>query len=413
MAVIAKKSCKFKNPTKYFNPSKDASHVVIPSSNSWQFKNRKIEGYETRLYWQFKYCQDVGGQTFFYTLTYNDNSVPHHYGVNCFDYEDLRDLLTGGFRKKLLRKYGTKFKYFVGAELGDGKGSRGLANNPHYHILFFLEPDDSGRYDYVKIEPLQFRSLVREYWQGIDQGEDFVDFKSLKYGIAKEGDNVGLVSDFRACAYVAKYVTKDITLKRKESDIRRILFSRYRKDLKDSLEFNYDFLNEVVFPYYNLPKDSKGNWLFTKNEILSSCLPSLMEFFDRIPSIYEDDIFPENTLVTDVCLLCKKCDLWSSYYDFLNERLVELVDSGLTEWRNRFCNKCRVSQGVGDYALEYIKDIDNPTIEVPTKNGVKCRPLSLYYYRKLFYGVCRPKELTFNGKFVSHNPTRVLNRFGS
>lgn len=75
----------------------------------------------------------------------------------------MRDLLTGGFRKQLLRKFGTTFKYFIGAELGDGKGERGMHNNPHYHALFFLEDAHNPKYPYIKILPEQFRHLVRMY----------------------------------------------------------------------------------------------------------------------------------------------------------------------------------------------------------------------------------------------------------
>ena len=138
--VNPKKPLRLKNTTKYFVLGKDKVRNSFSSSESYLARKSKIEGYESRLYWQYRYCQDVGGQTFFYTLTYSDKNLPEMYGQPCFDYEDLRDLFTGGFRKMLLRKYGTTFKYFVGAELGDGKGSRGFGNNPHYHVLFFLEP---------------------------------------------------------------------------------------------------------------------------------------------------------------------------------------------------------------------------------------------------------------------------------
>lgn len=151
MKVNEKKSIRLKNNTKHFNPHICRTHNRFASPVSYQSRSIKIEGYETRLYWQYRYCDEHSGQTFFYTLTYNDNAIPTYMGQNCFDYEDLRDLLTGGFRKYLLRHYGTTFKYFIGAELGDGKGERGMHNNPHYHVLFFLEPADNPRYPYEKI----------------------------------------------------------------------------------------------------------------------------------------------------------------------------------------------------------------------------------------------------------------------
>ena len=188
--VNIKKNIRLKNRTLYFSPGKDRTHVVFGSSRSYCSVRSKIEGYESRLYWQFKYCQDFGGQTFFYTLTYNNQSIPNHYGTYCFDYEHLRDLLTGGFRKFLLRKFGTSFKYFIGAELGEGKGSRGLHNNPHYHILFFLQSACNPKFAYRKITPIEFRHLVRLYWQGFDEDvTGFRSYKTAKYGSVKEGEN--------------------------------------------------------------------------------------------------------------------------------------------------------------------------------------------------------------------------------
>ena len=158
-----KKSITLRNRTNYFNPDTTRVKVHFSSPDSYQSRQQKIEGYENRLYWQFKYCDEHNGQTFFYTLTYNDKSIPNAYGFHCFDYEHLRDLLTGGLRKQLLRKYGTKFKYFIGAELGDGKGSRGMHNNPHYHVLFFLESADNPKHPYKVISPKDFRHFIRMY----------------------------------------------------------------------------------------------------------------------------------------------------------------------------------------------------------------------------------------------------------
>ena len=116
MSVNKKKCIKIKNRSNYFVPTKDKVKVTFSSPYTYQSRQIKIEGYETRLYYQYLWCEDHSGQTFFYTLTYNDKALPRHYGIVCFDYEDLRDLLTGGFRKQLLRKYGTTFKYFISAD---------------------------------------------------------------------------------------------------------------------------------------------------------------------------------------------------------------------------------------------------------------------------------------------------------
>lgn len=321
--VNPKKSVRIRNNTKYFVPETSTTHVEFLSSSSYEFRKIKMEGYENRLYWQFRYCEDNAGQTFFYTLTYNDKACPRYLGRNCFDYEDLRDLFTGGFRKQLLRKYGSTFKYFVGAELGDGKGQRGLFNNPHYHILFFVVSACDDRYPYVQISPEDFRHLVRLYWQGFDEDEDkkngvFHSYKSAKYGISREGDNCGLVTDFRACVYCAKYCVKDVGLRKFESDVAKVL------------RFN----------------------------------------------------------------LCSQ---------YSGDELEQKVKEGLNYYRNRYTNKVRISQGVGDYALDFISDKLDPRIQIPSKDGLKFRPIGMYYYRKLFTDVYKDE---------SGSNIRVLNELG-
>ena len=303
----------FVNRTNYFSPSVSRSHVRLSSPNSFAFVRSKIEGYESRLFWQFKFCEDNGYPVFFYTLTYNNRNIPDFFGVPCFDYEHLRSLFTGGFYKQLKRKYGCTFRYFVGAELGDGKGSRGYHNNPHYHVLFFLEPAKGCELISFP-SPEEFRHLVRLYWQGFDEDEGFRDYETALYGIAREGLYCGLVKDFRACTYCAKYVVKDTGLKAFEFDVISLLKDFFR---------------------LNCPADSEEN-----------------------PFCYE-------------------------------LRLAEFVRNGINEFRNRFCNKVRISHGVGDYALKHIVDKLNPSIPIPAKNGYKNRPISLYYYRKLYCDVVK------------------------
>lgn len=60
-------------------------------------KVNKIQSYETRLYYEYLNCTNNDGQVFFFTLTYNDAHVPKYDGQPCFDYFDLRGLVTGGF----------------------------------------------------------------------------------------------------------------------------------------------------------------------------------------------------------------------------------------------------------------------------------------------------------------------------
>lgn len=389
MRVNEKKSYRLRNRTNYFNPETSRSFVQFTSPDSYQSRRQKIEGYESRLFWQFKYCEDHDGQTFFYTLTYNDEAMPKYQGENCFDYEDLRYLLNGAFKKRLLRQYGTNVKYFVGAELGDGKGSRGLHNNPHYHVLFFLEPANSERYPYQKISKKDFRHLVREYWQGFDQDVDGrTDFKQAKFGIAKEGENLGLVGDFRACMYCAKYVCKDAKLKKREGRVRLSLERKYAR------EYNYENQTSKYNPLMDFYHDFLHDFLISPD-------PTKLFNFDLVDMPFLAD----DSLVTtyDIQLMIMRYELGDEFARYVNWKRAELVKQEFNEYRNRFCNKCRISQGVGDYALDFIDDKLHPRIKMPKKNGWKYRPIGMYYYRKLYTDVVKdPKG----------NNLRVLNDLG-
>ena len=407
MQVNYKKSYRIKNRTKYFNPNTTRTYVHFSSPDSYQNRQIKIEGYETRLYWQYRYCDEHNGQTFFYTLTYNDAHMPNHYGMNCFDYEDLRNLLCGGFRKMLLRKYGTYFKYFVGAELGDGKGERGMHNNPHYHILFFLEDAKDTRFPYIKISPEDFRYLVKRYWQGFDENRDgYHDYNDALYGIAREGENCGLVTDFRACMYCAKYVCKDVKLKQNESKIERLLrFQNHKKYYRSEVTYALYFKDRIR-DMYNIPRNAKKTeWTWTDEELVKRLLPDYPINIEY--ECFGDDIFnikrAPMSYTPYVPVILNRYNLWEDYFKFCRAYVDERVHEGITEWRNRYCNKCRISQGLGDYALSHIQDKMNPGIQVPKKKGFKVRPIGMYYYRKLY------TEIVMDNR---GNKVRVLNDLG-
>ena len=413
MPVNPKKPVTFLNPSKYFVPSKDKVRVTVSSPASWKSKCCKTDGYEARLYWHYKYIESVDGQVFYYTLTYNDSSIPKYFGMNVFDYEDLRGLLTGGFRKRLLREYGSIFKYFIGAELGDGKGERGMHNNPHYHVLFFVEPDPKCQFPYVKISPDDFRHLVKMYWQGFDENRvGFRDYRLAKYGIAREGRNCGLVDGFAACVYCAKYVTKDAALKMHEHKVSHFLRERARDSIRHDEVFFRDFFHSVIYDRFNVPASADlSKWSLSDHELLIEHFPNYQWAVDLYGTTEVLARFYENASFDFI----KKYELWNEFREFRNQRLDEIVAVGLAEFRNRFCNKPRISHGVGDYALEELRSMDEPLLRVPDKKeGFKYRPLSLYYYRKLFTEVLSPIEpgCKVGEKPKRLPPIRILNDAG-
>lgn len=392
MKTNYKKPIKVQNNTHYFEPTKTKVQNTFVNPRTFWARKNKIEGYENRLYWEWKYCTDHNGQTFFYTLTYNNKNVPKYNGQNCFDYEDLRKLLNGGLSKKLLREYGTKFKYFVGAELGEGKGTRKNKNNPHYHILFFLRSAENKEYPYIKIQPLQFRSLIRYYWQGVDQDiEGYTNYKDFKKGIIKEGENLGLVTDYRAISYCAKYVTKDIGLIKREENIKQEIRKEWHKKIYTCAESYERFWEEYILPKYNIPKEcsteEKKEYKWNTKQIA-----------DQFGVKELGNLKFENEW-TDYCFATiQKFGLQKQFYEECNKYLDEKIKAKINEYRNRYCNKCRISHGVGDYALETKIDTNKPKIGIYNKYGYQERNINLYYYRKIYCDIV--KDPLGNNKYI-------------
>lgn len=388
--VNKKKSITLKNRTNHFDPKKDKVRITFSSPESYQNKSIKQEGYETRLYWQFRYCEENKGQTFYYTLTYNDTAMPKKFGMNCFDYEDLRDLLTGGFRKQLLRKYGSTFKYFIGAELGDGKGERGMHNNPHYHCLFFVENAKNDKFPYRKIKEDEMTHLIKLYWQGFDERRTgYRDYNTAKYGIIAEGKFGAIVKDFRAINYVSKYVCKDVNLIQNEKVVIKQLKYKLNKQYRDNEETYRGFFYDEIYPMYNTPLNSKKTkWCFTDIQLIKELIP---DAFDLIELAFGE--MDKNTKLEElspyVTQILNKENLWQKYYEYVDRYIQPKIKEGLNEWRNRYCNKCRISHGVGEYGLSHIRDKMNPGLQVPGKKGFKIRPIGMYYYRKLYTDVVK------------------------
>ena len=362
------------NRTKFFVPDKDKAIIQVVNPKRHKSKQSKRFNYRIRLYWHYKYCEDHNGQTFYYTLTYNDAHCPQYMGHNCFDFSDIAWFLNGGFKKQLERKYGTDLKYFVGAELGEGAGSRGMENNPHYHILFFLEPskkDDAPVYK--KISPLEFRHLVRTYWQGFDESvTGYNDYRSARFGIAKEGLNDGLVTSFAACTYCAKYVTKDLAIKQMEEQV----IPKIEKSLQWMLDLNDERVKRSFYEDWILPET--GFYLDDLSDFWK------LDFF-RITQNFEDGFWiGQESFVTE---------FYQIYKNWVYERYVEKVRKEVNDFKNRFSQRVRISNGIGDYALEFITNKMEPTITIPDEGQqfITVAP-TLYYYRKLFTDVIKIME---------------------
>lgn len=333
------------NNTHYPNDYSRRSNRFPDTSNYKVMKSVQDE-YYIRLYYHYKYVLSVGGSAYFYTLTYNDNALPHYGDVPCLDYNDLRYFLrSSGFDKVLLRKYGLKLGYFITCELGEGKGKRGIENNPHYHCIFFLTPFKSEK-PHEQLTPSIFSHLVKTYWQGANY--ENVRRRDYKYGVACEGDNLGVINSPHALSYVVKYVGKDLPARLLERKLCAVAIRELYGKLLQSCFIQTYWLRYAKKKYPNL------------------------EAFEAL-EMFKTDL--------DVKLFVHR--LFKRFY---KRKLL-----------NRFSAKVRISQGIGISALHELNP-DGLTVTIPYNNSIRTVNIPSYIYRKLYYDII--KDAKSNNKYI-------------
>lgn len=348
----------------------------ILDPNSFAYQSSKRQGYAQRLYFEYCYTQKVNGTTYFYTLTYNDKHIPVYPFLSdkptCFSYDDIRYVTNGVLSKTLERKYGSRLRYFCACETGEGKGTRGLGHNPHYHFIFFVQPihkDGVPIYDnYKPITPQEFRSIIRKVWHGTD---NFISYDLAEHGIAKEGDNCGLVRGVAPFKYVSKYVLKD----NNELDLERRIFDSWCSYYK-----RLGITNEVIWYFYKF-----------NSELQHEDLHYLFYYFqlDKYNKWRHFTSDPNKTYVhyctrygnLDAKVRCTELnEFFTTYFLHMLPKL------RLREYINEYSGKVRCSKSLGEYGINYIKFKDtNPTFQFPDENGFDFQTITQYYYRKLYY----------------------------
>lgn len=380
------------NKTHYFGEY-TRMYNCLPDPDSFSVQSSKRMGYFQRLWFEYAYCRKVNGMCFYYTLTYNDLHIPKYRGRNCFSYEDIRYVTNGSLSKTLLRKYGSVLRYFCACESGEGKGERGLGNNPHYHFIFFVYPSENSKFEYKKITPQEFKDLIYVIWQG-KPSNVFVPWQLAKFGHVQEGKFNGEVLSADAFKYCGKYVIKDSEQLSYERDLKKELESEIR---------SYSFNWKCLYSYYKYLK------------CVDSEIRSRSDFFDYLPLRQ----YWSYRLVTKRLGLVPssfsrylasqgqrgfiKYKLLLDWFD--NYYVPQMLEEQLSEYRNLYSPKCRLSKTLGEYGLNFIQLIDgSPRVVLNTSKGYEIQYPCLYYIRKLFYDVklCP----------VTGNPLYYLNDYG-
>lgn len=377
----------------YYDINKTRIVNSFDSPSSYRVSYAKEENINCRLQYEYRYNDQIcNGQTFYYTLTYNDKACPSFRGRNCHDYRDLRKFIHDGLEKYLKRK-GFLLRYFVACELGEGgsthtkKSKRGYANNPHYHCIFFVRPLVNTRHNIkYHISPQSFCEYVRMYWQGKDylHVTDIKKCRDCRFGFAMPGYNRGVVDSVRALSYCSKYVTKSIEQRKFEDSLYSSFIDEFYKSLDLGSQLNIDLLHEF-FHGFGLDFD----------------LCKLNQYFVRRNKSYN---------VVDYIFKRLGCEFSSDWDLFLSHKAFEYARIKRNEYKNLFSTKCRYSQGLGlDLAtVDILNDVNDPHIYCSTAlNPRKEKSLGIYFMRKFYY--CKVKES--NGVKFDY-PVYVLNARG-
>lgn len=366
-----------KNPTHYFN---DYTRIynVVPDTGTFSFESDKRLSYYQRLYYELLYTQKVNGRAFFFTLTYCDAKIPKFLGRNVHSYADVRKLVNGSISKVLLREYGSRLRYFCACECGEGgteqHHARGLGNNPHYHFIFFVQPvHDKNNLpvydDYKRISVLAFTRLLRAFWLGKEEG--YFNYKFANYGVIKEGSLGAEVKTPEAFGYVIKYVIKDIESKKTDSIVYNHYYNQCLEGACQSKLAFYNYYLELKY-HYSCRRDifwkkfQLSDYVWQRRNHITSL--SLFDWFAQVGTEYTKGEVKK-------------------YYDWFEKVYCpSYAKYKLAQFNNEYGPKVRLSNGLGEYGLNFIHDINFcPRFHINYCGQIQSQSPALYYIRKLYY----------------------------
>lgn len=187
------------SPLRILNPKKqptyrDKLYLTVPCGKCKQCRDRKVNDYAVRSYFEGLYTRSLGGINLFCTFGYSMLTVPRDENGNpTFDKHDIQN-----FFKVLRNKLGMEsFRYLICAEYGS------LSNLPHFHAIIHYNKCCVGS------DIFHIISTIKYTWQGLDKWKvTDSDIPKMKRGFAK----VEEVDSFKGFRYVCKYVNKGLDL---------------------------------------------------------------------------------------------------------------------------------------------------------------------------------------------------------
>lgn len=245
------------NPTKDFRLN-DKIMLTVPCGHCYECRNIHQAEFKVRVQEQMLYNDENGYYNCFFTLTYNEDHLPHLHFVReeCEENEDL-EVFVPSFSKKHVQTFVTSLKkyisrhyhtnkrinYFVASEYGGKKG------RPHYHVFIGFP---------CECDPEDIYNKVKDLWQGHYLPNSVI---TDKYGYVYPPEFDGgyvdgekqfpfLVENVYCCSkYVSKYITKDYSYFENNKLVQQCLSDiRFLKN-SDSIEDNVlsQTLKDAIF----------------------------------------------------------------------------------------------------------------------------------------------------------------------
>lgn len=187
-------------------------YAFIPDSNGKSFRDSQKNQWSWRLSASMQHYYKQGWKFGFFTLTYNEKSLPHipyeffrgdKHDVPCFNRDDIK-YLVHSLREYFWKKHSVKgLVYFIAGEYG------GHTRRPHYHGIIGYPPSIDGRL---------VHHLIKKFWckrgylfpavfeGGVDSKSHFHKPFEIGFG-ANEATEFNIV---RAGRYAGKYACKDL-----------------------------------------------------------------------------------------------------------------------------------------------------------------------------------------------------------
>lgn len=177
-----------KNNANHFSRDVHALYFNAPCGHCEECARARQSEWFVRCYYHWLETKRLGGDAYMYTLTYNDDNLPSYNGIKCFSRDDI-ELFIKRLQEHLWRKHKVRLSFIITSEFGS------LFSRPHYHAIFFIDKH---------LMPFLFYSAVLATWQK---------------GFIYSGKNAGLLTSHTGILYVTKYITKDTSYQKLDTQL--------------------------------------------------------------------------------------------------------------------------------------------------------------------------------------------------